>query len=647
MEDWSVSKGVFAYNKYKVGQKRKRNDKTDLYAYKKEPSFLAFKETWSTIENAAKNANMKAFRQILLDLKNFVNKVKNLPLLKDEIPTGILLAGVNLPDHDILIDKVVSNLQSISPYIATLWSRDCPTLKHLTEKLVYQIINGNEDEEEEEDKVVIKRNQCTFYALEAWHRDKLSPETPINIIVPDFESFIPKILHDFILILGSYAKNIKFILIFGVATTLHIVHRSLSYDATSKLKIQVFRTQSQTEYLSDILDGLICSSNIPFKVIDKAYCLLVDLFLYFDFSVNGFLQSYKICMWRHFYGRNEFKLCCRREDILKKVAELNNTDIIKLKKLPSLSVYTKKTKITKEEFKKLIVQLLEEFHDYINSFLVILKCLHIFTVDMPSRPFGKMFREIYGEAAKKTSIVESSDYKEAMKLMRMWSQGEMLEHMKKVISVLQNSEPILSDVIEKLEEYFELLKNADLKIIESQEEEKPSTPITGRQIWRDQLAKKAKQHSQSPYTKVLNEFVKYLDTEVFHVYLKSPSEVPLNEIFCYDDAKTIKDCVRGSMKGAIHTALTSPEEIHEEFPNPPDICVAYKLHLENRKMINMYDWLQAFRTIVDPKENEEDEKEDIDPVLQARFTQSVAELQFLGFIKATQRKTDHVKRLNI
>jgi len=31
----------------------------------------------------------------------------------------------------------------------------------------------------------------------------------------------------------------KFVLIFGVATSLHIVHRSLSYDATSKLKFQV------------------------------------------------------------------------------------------------------------------------------------------------------------------------------------------------------------------------------------------------------------------------------------------------------------------------------------------------------------------------------------------------------------------------
>ena len=31
--------------------------------------------------------------------------------------------------------------------------------------------------------------------------------------------------------------------------------------------------------------------------------------------------------------------------------------------------------------------------------------------------------------------------------------------------------------------------------------------------------------------------------------------------------------------------------------------------------------------------------------LSARFIQSVSEMQFLGFIKPTQRKTDHVQRL--
>lgn len=49
----------------------------------------------------------------------------------------------------------------------------------------------------------------------------------------------------------------------------------------------------------------------------------------------------------------------------------------------------------------------------------------------------------------------------------------------------------------------------------------------------------------------------------------------------------------------------------------PDICIAYKLHLECGKMINLYDWLQAFLTIVDSTENDEDiGKLVVDPKLQ-------------------------------
>lgn len=39
-------------------------------------------------------------------------------------------------------------------------------------------------------------------------------------------------------IFSSYRSTLKFVLIFGVATTLHVVHKSLTYDVTSKLVVQ-------------------------------------------------------------------------------------------------------------------------------------------------------------------------------------------------------------------------------------------------------------------------------------------------------------------------------------------------------------------------------------------------------------------------
>lgn len=51
----------------------------------------------------------------------------------------------------------------------------------------------------------------------------------------------------------------------------------------------------------------------------------------------------------------------------------------------------------------------------------------------------------------------------------------------------------------------------------------------------------------------------------------------------------------------------------------PDICIAYKLHLECGKLINLYDWLQAFLSIVDPTVHDDDDdisKLVIDPKIQ-------------------------------
>ena len=51
------------------------------------------------------------------------------------------------------------------------------------------------------EKPDIRKNQCTLRVLDEWHGKNCNPQDPLVIIIPDFESFIPKVLRDFILIL--------------------------------------------------------------------------------------------------------------------------------------------------------------------------------------------------------------------------------------------------------------------------------------------------------------------------------------------------------------------------------------------------------------------------------------------------------------
>ncbi len=97
------------------------------------------------------------------------------------------------------------------------------------------------------------------------------------------------------------------------------------------------------------------------------------------------------------------------------------------------------------------------------------------------------------------------------------------------------------------------------------------------------------------------------------------------------------------------------------------MVIVYKLHLECGKLINLYDWLQAFVAVVCPDADDTGTGASASKdkgkgkgngkgahgggsaapsaELQARFIRAVTELQFAGFVKPSSRKTDHVTRL--
>ena len=83
--------------------------------------------------------------------------------------------------------------------------------------------------------------------------------------------------------------------------------------------------------------------------------------------------------------------------------------------------------------------------------------------------------------------------------------------------------------------------------------------------------------------------------------------------------------------------LKDPGEIPSTLP---DVSIGYKLHLECPRLINVFDWLTCWHSILTQAA-----EEDISEQHQARFTVVIQELQTLGFIKTSRGKTDHVARL--
>lgn len=103
----------------------------------------------------------------------------------------------------------------------------------------------------------------------------------------------------------------------------------------------------------------------------------------------------------------------------------------------------------------------------------------------------------------------------------------------------------------------------------------------------------------------------------------------------------------------------------------PDTSILFQRYLESGKMINVFDWFESFTVVLETQkrhasdvsarealprtpsrrkgkqrqvEESEEELEKWRLEVQARFIRSLHELDYVGLIKHTGRKADHVMR---
>ncbi|KAJ2882670.1 Origin recognition complex subunit 3, partial [Coemansia asiatica] len=175
--------------------------------------------------------------------------------------------------------------------------------------------------------------------------------------------------------------------------------------------------------------------------------------------------------------------------------------------------------------------------------------------------------------------------------------------------------------------------------------------------------------SSDQVLRALDKCCGYIES-VLRVCLSPYQAVPLHEIFYYRHSLLLDTTFSPQPRAAVQAALGKTQyyincdccksasqdsdglggdnqdsgEDHRIVPTMNDTSIAYRLHQECGRMINLYDWFSAFSSVVEQEESFV-QKEAAQSEIQARFLRAVEEMRFLGFIKSTQRKTDHVVRL--
>lgn len=243
------------------------------------------------------------YSQVLVDLKEFLAESGS-EMCKDLFPVAVLLTGINQPDHydqfEMLSEKICEN-QNVRSTI--LMSRDASTLKSAIEHLVSGFISDDVAEDSDGGEASkgmvtkLKKGNCIMRALRDWYFEKkesLHKDLILSIIIPDFELFNKDVLRDLILTVSYYRSQIPLVLVFGVATTVSALENTLPLQFTSKAKFHVFKSQTSANNLNSIVEKIVLDPKNHFLLSGKTLQLLVEIFLFYDFSITGFVQGLKV-----------------------------------------------------------------------------------------------------------------------------------------------------------------------------------------------------------------------------------------------------------------------------------------------------------------------------------------------------------------
>ncbi|XP_078699748.1 origin recognition complex subunit 3-like [Branchiostoma floridae x Branchiostoma belcheri] len=699
----SVSKACFVF-KPKSGKRKKKLNPADYFVDEtgaKTEATRARCETyqilWEDMNKDIEALQTDIHKKVFDDLVGYVGTthpgfsleegVKQ-KVSSNEIPTAALVTGVNMPDHGMIFSNLASLLQdNVTPYVARLQAKDCSAMKNIMSKVIMQFMGNKDLLDDDDDEVQVKRISPTMPVLCGWYADLVkksqspgkSPSKkrkstygqypPLVIIMEDLEGFPAQVLQDFIIICSQYLSRLPLVLVFGIATTVTAVHTLLPHSVSSLLCMEKFQAQPSTEYLSQVINKTLLTTKYPFKLGHRVFQLLLDIFLYHDFSVVNFIRGLQFAMLEHFFS-DLGMLCCGVKLSTSRVKTMNHLQLETIRKTPSFRRYVetqppqeqKDLLLNDKHTKEVLIRLLKDLDSYQHMCYPIMHCLHALTCTLPRHPLGKQLRELYSLVLE-SNIWDTEGYKDAFNLLRLMARDDLVCVLGQCVERLQVwTESDVSEVIMDIQTYMAQLESLGDGSQEEQEEskERPKERLSKTTKLHDlqnKLRESAKQKKKlTKYEVLRNKILDYMD-KLFRSYLHSPTTLPLHEVCYYDRVSTLRRHMNAAPRAAIQTAFSNPhyylqdESLKSEdgtIPNTaPDVCIAYKLHLECGRLINLYDWLQAFVMLVHSEENGADtsKQNKVDEVLQARFIRAVSELQFLGFIKPTKRKTDHVARL--
>lgn len=623
MDDFtSVSKGCFV-----VKPSKRRDVVSELNpVYKEEEKeslanryqkFYDVKEIFDkAIKNVFGNINKETTKQIIDFVLSNVAQSTNIGISTLTIKEGVNFAEFSPIYHNSSKELITKhNLRCVT--LKTLPNME---INALLKEIFSQLINHDK---QDEDKVLIK----TLSMKDLF--EKIAADrncSGIVILVPRFDVLPSATVEKFIEICASRRDDIQLIFVFGLSTGFELSTEWMSSSSLANLSIETLNLPSPTVLLEKVLfESLLCSST-PFKLSYRAFEVLLSRFSFVSYSVKDVMKIVHVALLHHTFNQPLFQyIQIENNNCAINVEELLEIDKALILQLPSVQKHIEKMVVSNkphackllEGDTETITQLQQDCNENYTTLYLTFKILHSLIKNIQGNSLVSKPLELYSFCIQ-GCVHKVREVCVALKCLGMMQVTDFLDRLKSALAEVQDDDESVPNKIKLL-----------LRVISSQVEE------IDCELNSTEDKHVIKQKIKTLQTSFISRLENFLST------LNPPDSWPMYEISWFSSHIELQNLLVGKCRTSLHRGLTHPNlylQGTDETPKP-DVCQVYELFHEHGRLISLHDWIQSFNSLLGKKK--------ITTETHARFIRAVSELHFMGYLKPTKRKTDHVAKLSL
>jgi origin recognition complex subunit 3 len=579
------------------------------------------------------------------------------------IPTGIILSAPGSSSLNSLSQRVASSVKSQKRRIyVSLESGSAPHLKAVLKVLIQKATASTAEDDEDEELATTTRKgpRLLNYDLQILHehvRDRKIEQ--VAVAFPDTEALGSHLLSELVELMSSWLDRIPFVCLFNVATSVEFLQQRLSRSAVRCLNGRLFDAapssaeaqlvfasitrpdtrlwigptllatalERQTDYIQST-DEL--TDVVEYAYMSCYYANALSIFLQADIKLNTVPADHFEALRTLGSFRSLIQATLDKGDTrqVHKLLE-SNAELLSEAKRQIISGKESLTKLTTT------LDVLREIQEH-----------------LPHTPTSSK-STLYIQAMS-CKLRDSAMIRTLLLSVRK-AQSDMASTLMESVCAQPIPEDVRAEITSLKSQLADLVAGSTSKgqPLRSEDDIGASTVRTTVVAQKVHLSKQKSQLSKqdAAYTDILRAFSDQLET-YFNGTLIDFHDLPFHEIFVYDLKSPHREVFTPRPRHAVERALSSPHDYLDCDCCAPDkaegdeatlsstqpaTAVLYQLYLESGSLINVTDLWQAFQAVMNGEKEEGD--------LMSLFQRGLAELRYLGLVKSTRKRADHVAKV--